>query len=363
MKNVTIENGDRNFIMINGKRSKNRISGSYTKEKNMIPSFTFDIYPDNIGFAQLYEYKTVVRVTNPITGKQEFAGRVILIAPNMDSSGIFYKSVVCEGWLGLLNDSINYLYDGNMDGSTQAKIVYQLIMNHNSQVEEEKQIRFSMFESNNIVENCEPSYERTTWEALADEQLTEDLSYEINETFDHQMISHKYLECHADGIQPSDTEIKLGLNMQSLSITNNFDELCTVCLPLTSEGLPMGIIGKDTVTVEDSAAINNYGRIVKMHKFESIKKTANLEKAAKKWLIRNCKVVQTVSVNCIDLSGLGLSPEEFDINKSYHIECEPLKISERRELTKITRDVNDEWNVQLTFGDVNYSVRKKIQYA
>lgn len=360
MYNVTIENGDRNFIVINGKRSKNRITGSYTKEKNMVPSFTFTIYPDNEGYDKITVRKTNVRINDSVTGEQKFGGRVLLIELHMDNNGAFYKTVTCEGWLGLFNDSINYLYDGNMDGSNQSQIVNQLVSYHNSQVEEEKQIQFSMFSSNNIIENYEPSYERTTLGALTDEQLTENLSYEVIETFDHQKIPHKYLECHADGISASDTEIKLGLNMQSLSVINNFDELCTVCLPLTSEGLPMGTIGKDTVTVEDSAAISNYGRIVKAHKFESIKKTTKLENAAKKWLARNCKIVQTISVNAIDLSGLRLSPEEFDINKSYYVECQPLNVSERLELTKITRDVNDEWNVQLTFGSINYSVRKRI---
>ena len=360
MYEVTIENLDRNFILIHSQRTDNRITGSFTKAKNQVPSFTFTIYPDNVGFNKIIHRKSQVRITDTRTGKQVFGGRVLLIQPCMDSSGIMYKQVTCEGWLGLLNDSINYLYDGNMDGSYINKVVEELLRYHNLQSSEENQIRLLDFTTNIALENYQPSYDRNTLDALMDEQLTDYLSYEVTETLDHQKISHKYLECHASGAIGSETAIEVGLNMQSLSVTNNFDELCTICLPLTKDGIPMGTIGKDEVTVEDATAISNYGRIVKSHTFESIKKPEKLKNAAKNWLKKNSVITHTISVSALDLNCIGITPEEFDLYKTYSIICDELGINEALELTQITRDLNDPWNVQLVFGDRLYSARKKI---
>ncbi len=360
MYNVTINNGDLNYIVINSKRSKNRITGKFTKEKNKTPSFTFNIYPDNIGYDLLHEFKTSVRINNPMDGKQKFSGRIILITLNVDSSGKMYKAVTCEGWLGVLNDTINYM-NTVMINNTLQKIVDTLIKNHNHQVDEDGYLTMNSFTSQTEIKDYQPSWERTTLEALCDEQLTNHLRYEIIETFDERNIPHRALECNPNGLQnrDSDTEIILGSNMQSLSVTNNFDELCTRCIPLTDDDKPMGTLGTEEMYVDDAEAISNYGCIVKVHKFESIKSTSALKSAAQNWLKNNSKIKQTITISAIDLKGLGITPEEFDIYHTYLISCPHFGISERLELTQLTCDINDVWNTQLTFGEIYYSARQK----
>lgn len=360
MYDVIIENDNRNFTQINGHRCINRITGAYTKEKNKVPSFTFIIYPDNEGYSRLFERKTIVRITDPENDKKKFSGRVLLIEKHMDSTGIYYKKVTCEGLLGIFNDTLNYFFTTNMNGQSQYYIVNQLVINHNSQVGEEQNIQLIDFQAAPFVENYKPTSERTTLEALYDEQLTYNLNYEILEEFDHQQISHKYLNCITEAnIKESATKIVLGKNMTSVSVISNFDNLCTVCLPLTNENATMGIVGKDKITVEDSNAISKFGYIVKTHKFESITQPSALKGAAETWLSMNSNIKETITLNAIDLYGLGIDPEEFDIYKKFQVICTQLDINEILELTKITRDINDIWNTEITFGYIYYSARGK----
>lgn len=366
MYDVTLQNKN-SYITINSYNSKNRISGSYTKGKNQIPSFTFDIYQDNDGYKQIIEYSTLVRVEDPKETdddkRQKFGGRVILVEPKISDSGIIYKTVTCEGWAGYLNDSINYLYaaiEGKTEDILLNKVVQQLLKWHNENTSTEAFIYIPTWTTNLTLDEYTPSYERTTWGALTDELMTNDLTYDVKEIIagdnirQRKMIVNQNINNNYD----SDTTIKLCLNMKSLSITNNFDDLCTRVIPLNKNGTPMGTVGQEAVWVDDETAISKYGIITKSHKFENISKTSKLKKNATKWLSKNSVIKRTVSVNALDLHGLGLTVDEFEIYHTYLIDCREIGLSERLELTQITRDINNTWDVQLTFGERLYSARK-----
>ena len=119
----------------------------------------------------------------------------------------------------------------------------------------------------------------------------------------------------------------------------------------------MGTLGIDTIWVDDTEAIKKFGVITKMHTFDYLSKTKSLAKAGKNWLNRNSKVIRTLTINCLDLFDLGTTPDSFEVYSTYLINCPELGISERLELTQLTRDINETWNTQLTFGEILYSAR------
>lgn len=350
MYDVEIQNGNTK-IPISGIDTGHRVIGSITKEKNKIPSFTFTIYPDNPGFDKITEYKTLVRVKASKVPK--FAGRVLLSQPQIDSSGIIYKSVTCEGFLGYLNDTLNYLYSMPADKLLINKIVEYQLNNHNKQVEKNKQIQYEFFATGVGLEEFVPTEDRTTFSALTDEQLTAYLMYDVVEQGTDLVLKCGTTMAHKN------TAIQLGLNMQSLTVVNNFDDLCTVVLPITNDNRLMGTVGKDVITVIDSNAVAEYGTIVKSHKFESISSPSKLAGAAREWLSSRTAIKKTITVSAFDLYDMGITPERFDIYSDYLIECPELGVHERLELTKLTQDINDTWNTQLTFGDILYSARNQ----
>ena len=113
-----------------------RITGSCKFGINTIDSFTFTIFPNNDGYNLIYPLKTLVEVKNLNTNNVEFEGRVLLQTPKMDSSGIIYKTVVCESYLGYLNDSVQS-YE-TISGVSAEELFKKIINNHNSQVENSK---------------------------------------------------------------------------------------------------------------------------------------------------------------------------------------------------------------------------------
>ena len=189
---------------------------------------------------------------------------------------------------------------------------------------------------------------KTTYEAMmGEEMLSTGNTYEVIE--DNGVLKLDYWH----QTELSSVEIELGKNLESLNIQNNFNELCTRVIPWTSEGVPLGDPIEHTSPYIDASAsaIGRYGLIVKHHTFEGVTDVNKLPGAAKLWLEQNSVIKSSFSVSAVDLFELGLTDEKFDLYKIYHVLCEPLSIDEWIELTQLTQDLNDEWNVQLTFGE------------
>lgn len=358
MLDVWIYNGEK-ALNISGDRVDGRVDGEYVEEINAIPSATFTIYPDNVGFNQLTEFVTRVRIFKK--EKCVFSGRVILVEPSVESNGTVSKKVTCEGALGYLNDTFAYPLIGRLEGYdiTLTKAVQFMIDFHNKQVGEssKKYIVYSPPESNTILENVEVTAESSTWGVLSQEAFTDDLDFKITDD-----LTKLTLSVLGDGDVGGGVELTLDVNMQSISIVPSFD-LCTRVVPFTTEGLPMGTIGMNETDyyVEDKNSKKIYGVIVKGHKFDSVKKTSSLKEKATKWLKKNSSIIKSISVSALDLYNQGITPAQFEVGKTYPIRCPQINFNETVKLRKVTRDINDEWNVQLEFGEKKYSAKRYIK--
>lgn len=351
---------DNEKIHINGERIDAGISGTFTEEKNAIPSFEFDILKNNPGFNKLNEYITRAKIFDK--EKCVFNGRVILVNPSYDSSGTSSKKVTCEGVLGYLNDTFAYPYIETLSQTdiTILNAVKYLIDYHNNQVgkNSRKYVEFNpTYECEADMDKVEVDADSTTFTALTQEAFTDEFDIQLLEKND-KLVLELYRE------KSGDFGLSLDVNMQSVSINPTF-ELCTRVIPVTSEGYGMGEHGASMEAtdyyVEDSEAIKRYGVITKVHKFENVKKISKLKSKAQKWLAKNSKIKRSVSVTGLDLYDLGITPNQFEIGQKYTIRCDDLNLNEQFELRKITRDINETWNAQLEFGEKNFSVKRYIK--
>jgi len=100
-------------------------------------------------------YKTYISVERD--GEEVWYGRVINISKDFYNT----KTVICEGDLGLLNDSIQVPY--GYSGTVRGYIDY-ILNNHNSQVEAEKRIytgNIVVSDSNDYIHRENNSYTKT----------------------------------------------------------------------------------------------------------------------------------------------------------------------------------------------------------
>lgn len=119
-------------------------------------------------------------------------------------------------------------------------------------------------------------------------------------------------------------------------------------------------VSLDGYYVDDPEGIKKYGVIAKAVKFDTVKKTTSLKKAATRYFKNNKAKETSVTVNAYDLYEMGLTPEQFKEGNTYLITCKELNYSERHLLTKITRDINETWNVTLEFGNNANSIKSLV---
>lgn len=350
MYNVLISNGDE-VVVINRKRSNNRVDGTFTIGKNAIPTCQFNIYSNNDGFNKIRQYITLIRILDN-DGKQVFGGRVVSVQFNIDSTGVACKTVICEGWMGYLNDSISYEY--SLIDTTRSRTLQQLINHHNSTVNEEKEIQLKHFDIENSYIDYNYFNVKTLEAMMNEEMLASGYTYEVVEDMDKGILELEYIH----PIEYSSATIELGKNIESINVQNNFDDLCTRVIPLTSDGVGLGNTSQGVPPYVDAeeAAIRKYGIIIKVHQFEGVSNPERLPNTAKVWLENNCVIKSTFSLTTLDLYKLGLTLQGFELYKKYRTICRPLNIDEYVELTQITRDINDESEVKLTFGDKKYKM-------
>lgn len=352
MYTVFLKNGNTKTY-INGKNTVNRIEGTLTEGKALIPSLEFTIYYDNDGYDKLIPYATKIYAEDD--DGMVFFGRVISVSPSMDSNGIFCKEVVAESFLGYFKDSI-YVYTQDLQDNCIDGFIKIYVDNHNDMMADypDKQINFTAYITQDTIEGREYDISISTWEKL----IAEDLGYGYQISEDSNGDLH--LGTHVDE-SVSTTYIELGKNLESLSVTDNFDNLCTRVVPLNKDGYSwvdpsLGPWEAPWIDTTSQTALNTYGIVMKAVKFEEIssKSESRLKRYGRKYLQSNEQITRNFKINAIDLYRLGYSPESFQLFRKYRIKCEPLNCDETLQLTKITRDINDEYNTTLEFGDLSY---------
>ncbi len=109
-----------------GDQTKILMDGKVKKAVNCADSFTFTIYPNNVGYASLNLMTTSVTVMKDNT--VIFHGRPLSEETGWENQ----KSVICEGDLALFNDTVMrpYEYTG-----TVANYINLLVNAHNAQTD------------------------------------------------------------------------------------------------------------------------------------------------------------------------------------------------------------------------------------
>ena len=127
-------------------------------------SFTFKIYPTNIGYNYFQKFKSYVSLYRE--DRLIFSGRVLEEKKGFSNE----KTIICEGLLAMLNDSIirPFSFQG-----TITEFLTMLINNHNSQVSEDKQFTLgtvTVTDPNNYIARSREGYNSTM--ALFDDTVS-----------------------------------------------------------------------------------------------------------------------------------------------------------------------------------------------
>ena len=330
-----------------------RITGSCKFGINTIDSFTFTIFPNNDGYNLIYPLKTLVEVKNLNTNNVEFEGRVLLQTPKMDSSGIIYKTVVCESYLGYLNDSVQS-YE-TISGVSAEELFKKIINNHNNQVENSKKFIIGEIKIGTSSSDNEDRY-------LNYEKTFDSINKNLIERFGGELRVRKagdniYIDYIKEIGEKKNTVIALANNLIAIEQEKDPSEIITRLIPVgaklenSDERLTITNINGGINYVEDEEAIKEFGVIVDTVNFDDITEAIELLNKAKSYLKENNKIKKKYKIDALDLSTIDLNFDSFEVGNTYRVINPLMNIDEELRIIEKTLDINSPQNSSLTFGD------------
>ena len=347
-------------------------SGSVKQGINCIDSFSFTILPNNECFRLIRDFKTLVSVYNENRNKYEFQGRVLYSSDTMDESGKISKSVVCESFLGYLQDSRQeYVEERNWTG---LELLTQLLSVHNSQTEDEKHFKVgTVFTDENIYVGIQ---RESTWDCIKT-KIIDKIGGEIQ------------LRVEADGMYidivkkrgtNKTTTIELSKNMKSITKESDPSSYITRLIPLgakikkeetdeegnvteveTEERIDITSVNGGLNYIDDELAIENFGIHIEYQYWDDVHEPSILLTKAQNFLSENNKILQKYSINALDLALIGLDMDYIDVCNYHPVKNELLSIDETLRVITKTIDVVNKTSTNVEIGD-NFKTLSDLEF-
>ena len=365
---VTIINNDVETIINHVSANiSDRITGTIKQGINCIDSFSFTIYPNNVGYNLIKSYSTLVNVFNTKTNKYEFRGRVLKSNEMMDSTGIISKSVICESELAYLIDSTqSYKEIHNISVSDYLKLILD---NHNKGVEKYKQFqlgRVTVKDSNDSLYKY-IAYD-SSWKNICDDLLNK-LGGELQIRYSNNI---RYLDYLVQVGKVCNTEIRLGKNIQDITRDNDPTEFITRLKPLgskikktdsegneieTEERLNISNVNNGIDYIDDNEAIKEFGIIQGYVTWDDVTDAKNLLTKGKNYL-KSQRLIISNKVTALDLSLLGIDIDSFEVGNYYPLVHEILGIRDTIRIVEKSISIEEPSSNTIILGDLEQDIKK-----
>lgn len=392
MYQIIIDNHDGERYVIHDSRSNRlKVADAVCElELNKTGSLTFKIAPNHPQFKIIKKHLSEVYLLQD--GEVLFCGRVL-----NDETDIYnFKTIICEGMLGYLLDSIQRAKAYDITGDNKIKTyLTDILAKHNAQVDDYKH-----FNVGNVteVDTSETFYKISSY----DDTLTT-LNDDLVNTFNHTYLiprivnGKKYLDYLTSKQLPvNDQIIQFGKNLLTLTRTIKGEEIATAIIPLGAEleqdattddgkevppnkltikNIPDGQIDDDIYKKDDyiysKKSVEKYGWIFKVLTWDGIDKdTSQLVKNAKKQLNYYDKLAKNIELNAFDLHLLNADMQSFRVGQKVRVYS---SVHDMKDLDnymivqKMSININQPDKTTIVLGDedrvsidINSSASKKI---
>lgn len=343
-----------------------------TLEMGKAGSFQFSLPPSNSQYNTLTKLKTIITVT--LDDTEIFRGRIL----TMDRSFNNVKQIYCEGVLAYLNDSVQP--SEKFMGKTH-DLFAQIIEGHNKMVEPAKQFKIGKITAENrdiiitgtsdetedgdddsfdykqIAINAMTGEWKSSWEFISSYLI----AYAGGYLRARQGEDGLYIDYLQDYESKAPQKIELGTNLLDFSESISAENLFTVLIPLGDENLTIADVNNGSVELVDEALVNEYGRIVRTHVFDSVNQPETLLENGKRYLESYANVPVTIEIKAVDLHFANPDIQEIYVGDQVLVRSAPHGIKDYLTCTKIEYDFSNLGNTTYTFGDPSQSLTERYR--
>ena len=313
-------------------------------------SFKMTVPVTNVG------YTLINRMTSDISvhkdGEEMWMGRVI------DESIDFWKNrtLTCEGELAFLNDSIQP--PAEYHDQTVRGFLETLIGIHNSKVSEDRRFTVGAV---TVTDPNDSLYRYTNYEKTI-ECINDKL---VNRLGGHLIIRKengvRYLDYLADKLSTNTQTIEFGTNLLDYAASYDMMDFATVLVPLGERldespisaleaYLTVASVNNNSIYVQNTEAVQNYGWIEKVVHFDRVTVASNLLTKAQQYLSSIQFDSMILEVKAIDLHYLNPEIEGVKLSDQIRVISTPHGLDKIFPVMKLSIPLDHPENTQFTLG-------------
>ncbi len=312
------------------------VDGKLTREINKVDTFEFTIYQNHRmyeDFEELTGIVTVLRDTETL-----FIGRILTIEIGWEKE----KNIVCEGFLGYLND---YIVRPIPETTLSVGSLFERLLDFQEELE---------------FGNCDFTDE-TTVEIKDYPKVIDAINTYCLEVFGGYLSirivgEHKYLDWKSTISSTSSQKIAFGKNLLDLKIKKNGDDIFTRMIPLgatdddSGDKLTIGTYPNDYI--EDSDLVTKYGKIYRIMEFPEIDDATALRARAVEVFNDYNKLWTTIELDAIDLSSINADYDSFSLGSKVEVTSSQHGLSGVFIVAKLETNLLDPADNKLTLGEL-----------
>lgn len=333
-------------------------------ELNNAGSFSFKLPPDHPCYESVKKFRSVVEVYND--NELIFAGR----PSEVEIDYFKQKKIYCEGELAYLNDSIQRPSE-NHDVTVRGFLEI-LIANHNSQVDEDKQLKVGAV---TVTDSNDSLYRYTNWENTLEcikKKLVEPLG-------GYLIVRHqnnvRYLDYLKDLPNTCSQTIRFGVNLLDYASNIDISEVATRVIPLGTkleessftaidERLTIESVNNGKDYVQSDEAIELYGIITQVKTWDDVTIPKNLKTKGKEYLESVQWEKMKLEVTAVDLHMLDSDIDSISLGDQILAVSKPHGLKKYFPVSKMSINLLNPAANKIALGtDVDVSISAKSNVA
>lgn len=338
---------DNNLLYHSNLENLQIFNPSLELELNKTGSFDFTIRPNHPRYSLIQKLKSIITVFQD--DYMLFRGRVL-----DDEIGFHNeKSIFCEGDFAFLLDSI--LRPFSFTGTVAEFIAYVLTL-HNAQVDSSKQ-----FQAGNITVEGTITYD--TKEYLTTKETLETAVFAPYGGYFRTRFEDgvAYLDYLSEISLLSPQKIEFGKNLIDLKRIRKGADIATVVIPLgaivkdengndTEDRLTIASVNGGADFIQDSAAIAQFGTIVKSVIFEDVTDPAELKLKGQAYLADAVNLWETIELTAADLATMNKDFTSFHLGTQVRVTSKPHNLNQLFTVSKLSIKLLEPASNQLVLG-------------
>lgn len=333
------------------------LEATLTKSQNQSDSFSFKVYPNHYLWNKGQQMVSQFQIIDDKNGKEVFFGRLIKVTDNYQESSLVSREFTVASGLDYLNDS-RMVYK-QLKNFTAKKLLQEIITQHNSQVEEEKKFTVGKVDIADYTTTRFTGQQDSAFSAL--DALIDSSGGEVIYRRDGKK---NYIDWQKDAGIERNQAIDVNTNQNSMTHIVDPADVITVLYPTGApiennnqvdgdpgQNVNIGSANKNKQYIENADLIKKFGRISGTKAFSTQKTAAGLLKEAKSWFDKYSGLVESYSIEAIDLANINIDVDTFNLLDYYRVTNKYFGIDSYLKLVGLKIDLNDATKSQITVGD------------